>query len=62
MLVKTLLGESLGVSLMDLLAVGQELLSVEALGVLNAFEEVVRHVHSSLVVDAVNGDTVHLRA
>ena len=46
---------------MDLLAVGQKLLSVEALGVLNALVEVVRHVHSGLMVDAVNGDTIHLR-
>lgn len=60
-LIKALLCESLGVSLMDLLAVGQELLSVEALGVLNAFVEVVRHVHSGLMVDSVNGNTIHLR-
>ena len=59
--IKTLLCESLGVRLMDLLTVGQELLSVEALGILNAFEEVVWHVHPGLVVDAINGNTVQLR-
>ena len=49
-LVKALLGEGLRVGLRNLLAVGSQFLSVEALGVLDALEDVVRNVHAGLVV------------
>ena len=60
MLVKAFLGEGLRVSLMDFLAVRHQLLCVEALSVLNAFPQIVRRVHSGLMVDTINGLTVHL--
>jgi hypothetical protein len=54
MLIKAFLGEGLRVCLSDLLTVGTELLSVEALCVLETLEEVVWYVHAGLVIKTVS--------
>ena len=59
-LIKALLCEGLWVSLSNLLAGGSELLSVKALSVHKALEEVVRHVHTSFVVETISGLRVEL--
>lgn len=59
-LIQALLCEGLRVSLMNLLAVGQQLLRVECLRVLEALHEVVRHVHSRLVVQTIGRHSVQL--
>jgi hypothetical protein len=61
-LIKALLSECLGANLSDLLLVWVVLVSVEGLSVLNASPEVLRHVHASLVVEALGGHTVQFSA
>jgi hypothetical protein len=55
MLIEALLGEGLRVALRDLLTVGMQLLTIEGLCVLEALQEVVGHIHASLVVKAISG-------
>jgi hypothetical protein len=60
MLIEASLCEGLRVTLGDLLTVGHQLLSVEALSVLNSLPQVVGNIHSGLVVDAISSGTVEL--
>jgi len=59
-LIEALLGKGLRVRLSNLLAVGSQLLSVEALCVHKAFVEVVRDIHAGLMVETISGLRVEL--
>lgn len=59
-LVKAGLREGLRTGHSNLLSVAKELLGVWGLSVHHAFQEVVGHVHSCLVIKAISCDCVHL--
>jgi len=60
MLIEALLGEGLRIALRNLLTVGMQFLTIEGLGVLEALQEVVGHIHASLVVEAICGLGIQL--